>query len=461
MDRTSDRRCVDRRTFLAASATFGAGAVLRLTNDAGAAPLGASFASRNDQRPIVERRTIDELVKSDPAEAASIRHAYANMFAWSKTHPNDPRSWDQQKIVHSLANERGALDPHYMIHGSHHFFPWHRAYLYFHERILAWHLTGRTSLDPTFRLPVWGWEANLESLNDPTLYTDATDPAGRPNPLLHPRRFLIFERNDTNALAAMTFAGRDFFGYRPIVEASNNGSIENGVHANIHVDVGGDMGQIHSAAKDPLFFTHHTNIDRLWSWWNRLAGATAPQTFADWQHVTWTFADWDGAPVTVRASDLLEHEERLRYSYGKPTLSLIAPRDTAEYRLTRSGSVWQAAHDARRHALEARRVALKLLGIRVPGPGHFAVGAVVPGQAPSPQVLGTFIVLNHPKIERANAFLDVSDARAALTHPGGTRLVLMHDPHKHAAHDFSFSYSSKILATTELHVPAASLHVAP
>jgi len=440
---------MDRPGFLAASAALAVRAL----------PSGFTFASRADVRPIVERRTIDELVKDAPHEVVRIRRAYANMFAWSTTHPNDPRSWAQQKLVHSRAAARGENDPAYVIHGSHHFFPWHRAYLYFHERILAWHLTGRTALDSTFRLPVWGWETGFDSLNDPSIYTDATDPAGRLNPLAYQRRFLLFERNDTNALAAVTFAGRDFIGYPPAADASANGSIENGVHANIHVDVGGDMGHIRTAAKDPLFFAHHANIDRLWSWWTNLAGAAAPEPLADWQRVRWNFTDWDGATVTVRAIDLLEHADRLRYAYGKPALTFVAPQNARDYALGRSGALWRATHDVRQRTLGARRVALKLLGIGVPGPGHFAIGAIVPGQDPQPQTLGTFIVLDHMHAKRANAFLDVSEARAALTHPAGTRLVLMHDPHKHGAHDFSFSYSSKALATRELDVPAATLHL--
>jgi hypothetical protein len=459
MTSASVRRRIDRRAFLTASAALGAGAALGISAAASTAEAPVSFTTRTDERPILERRTIDALVKNDAPEIARIRRAYANMFAWSKAHPDDPRSWAQQKLVHSRAATRGETDPAYVIHGSHQFFPWHRAYLYFHERILAWHLTGQQSLDPTFRLPVWGWETDFDSLNDPAIYTDARDPGGKPNPLAYSRRFLLFERNDTNALAAMTFNGRDFLGYPPSSDASSNGSIENGVHANIHVAVGGDMGHIRTAAKDPLFFAHHANIDRLWVWWSRLLGAVAPQTHAAWRGVQWTFADWDGAKIVVRASDLLEHEQRLRYAYGKPTLPFAAPSDAREYAMIRSGSLWRAAQDVRRRVLEARRVALKLLDVRVPGPGHFAIGAIVPGQTEQPQTLGTFIVLDHMHARHANAFLDVSDARTALTHPGGTRLVLMHDPHKHGAHDFSFSYSSKILTTVELDVPAATLHL--
>ncbi len=39
------------------------------------------------------------------------------------------------------------------------------------------------------------------------------------------------------------------------------------VHNQIHVWVGGTMGQIPWAAYDPIFFAHHAMIDRLWRLW--------------------------------------------------------------------------------------------------------------------------------------------------------------------------------------------------
>jgi hypothetical protein len=441
------RNGIDRRTFLTSSA-----ALL-----AGAAP--ARFLERSDDRPILERRTIDELVATDPAEVARIRSAYAAMFAWSAAHPNDPRSWRQQRLLHARTSQRGRTDPHFRIHGSHHFFPWHRAYLYFHERILAWHLTTQTKLDPTFRLPVWAWEGDFDALNNPSMYTDDLDAAGRRNPLLHPRRFLLFQRNDTNALAALTFGGRDFFGYPPAPGASTNGSIENGVHANIHVDVGNDMGLIATAANDPLFFAHHANIDRLWNWWSALRGASAVATFDDWRRVAWTFADWDGSLVAVRSSDLIEHEQSLRYAYSKAPRHLAAPADALERPLLRSDSRWHATHEVRLQIVAARRVALKLRDIRVPGPGHFAVSAILPGHTEEPAVLGTFIVLDHHAVDRANAYLDVSETRAMLVHPNGVRLVLMHDPHKHGQHDFGFTLGSGNRTVADLTAREVTLHL--
>ncbi|RZS18372.1 hypothetical protein BHM03_00050620, partial [Ensete ventricosum] len=50
------------------------------------------------------------------------------------------------------------------------------------------------------------------------------------------------------------------------------GSLENVPHGPIHVWTGDrsqsdqeDMGNLYSAARDPLFFAHHSNIDRIWN----------------------------------------------------------------------------------------------------------------------------------------------------------------------------------------------------
>ncbi|RWW74766.1 hypothetical protein BHE74_00017278 [Ensete ventricosum] len=57
------------------------------------------------------------------------------------------------------------------------------------------------------------------------------------------------------------------------------GSLENVPHGPIHVWTGDhsqsdqeDMGNLYSAARDPVFFAHHSNIDRIWNVWKGLGG---------------------------------------------------------------------------------------------------------------------------------------------------------------------------------------------
>jgi len=53
-------------------------------------------------------------------------------------------------------------------------------------------------------------------------------------------------------------------------------SVENIPHGPVHLTEdpvqpdNEDMGTFYSASGDPIFFTHHTNIDHLWSVWQKL-----------------------------------------------------------------------------------------------------------------------------------------------------------------------------------------------
>uniref|UniRef100_A0A0E0KVG7 Tyrosinase copper-binding domain-containing protein n=1 Tax=Oryza punctata TaxID=4537 RepID=A0A0E0KVG7_ORYPU len=62
------------------------------------------------------------------------------------------------------------------IHGGWLFFPWHRMYVYFHERIL-----GKLISDDTFALPFWNYDAP-DGMSFPAIY------ANRRSPLYDPRR---------------------------------------------------------------------------------------------------------------------------------------------------------------------------------------------------------------------------------------------------------------------------------
>ena len=44
----------------------------------------------------------------------------------------------------------------------------------------------------------------------------------------------------------------------------------------MHIWVGGHMGQIPFAAYDPIFWAHHTMIDRLWRLWQLRHPGTLP-----------------------------------------------------------------------------------------------------------------------------------------------------------------------------------------
>lgn len=86
---------------------------------------------------------------------------------------DDPRSFTQQANIHcaycdGAYHQVGFPDLDFQVHNSWLFFPFHRWYLYFYERILASLIKDR---DPNFALPFWNWDAP-EGMAIPDMYSD-------------------------------------------------------------------------------------------------------------------------------------------------------------------------------------------------------------------------------------------------------------------------------------------------
>ena len=231
----------------------------------GAAHRRNAFCSGSDTRPIVLRKSINAFT---PAELTKLQSAYTALRALPAS---DKRTWVLQADMHALFCDSCTNSPT-DIHGSWNFFPWHRAYLYYYERILG-SLAGDIN---HFRMPYWDWE-NVRTLPGPyrrraappTRYGTATAIAEWPAGELPVADGTTARINTLNLITDFaTFGGSVCFG----------GAMESNPHGTIHMDVGQagspfhDMGNLGYAARDPLFFAHHCNIDKLWSGWNDLAG---------------------------------------------------------------------------------------------------------------------------------------------------------------------------------------------
>ncbi|WP_442869378.1 tyrosinase family protein [Bradyrhizobium sp. CCBAU 11430] len=105
----------------------------------------------------------------------------------------------------------------------------------------------------------------------PQIFTEGTDAS---NLLRHPRA------NDSINSGALS---RSPFEQKALLPASPadwrkcfSVPLELDPHGAVHDLVGGDMGNIRASAKDPVFWVHHANIDRLWTVWTKMAGHTNP-----------------------------------------------------------------------------------------------------------------------------------------------------------------------------------------
>ncbi|TVU14855.1 hypothetical protein EJB05_38351, partial [Eragrostis curvula] len=269
---------------------------------------------------------------------------YERAVALMKRLPeDDPRSFAQQWRVHCAYCD-GAYDQvgfpnlELQIHNCWLFFPWHRFYLYFHERIL-----GKLIGDDTFALPFWNWDAPA-GMTLPPIY------ANRNSPLYDPRRNpahqppfpldLDYDGTDTATPRAQLIDQNLNIMYRQMISGSKKrelffgqpyrqgdmpdpgpGTIESVPHNPVHLWTGDprqpnneDMGNFYSAARDPVFFAHHGNVDRMWYIWNRLRRSNTDITDPDWLNANFLFYDEEARLVRVRVRDCLD-TAALRYTY--------------------------------------------------------------------------------------------------------------------------------------------------
>jgi tyrosinase len=234
-------------------------------------------------------------------QLAALRRGVAVM----KDRPaSDRRSWAFQANIHGTSGPD--MDPLFnqCEHGTLFFLAWHRAYLYFFERILR-----QAAGDPYLSLPYWDWTTA------PALPAAFRMPADPGNPLFDGSRFIndgsllpspVVVDDLNTALNFVEFPASGFLGFSPSLEGSPHGAV--------HVLIGGNMGFVSRAANDPIFWLHHCNIDRVWNrWLNRGGGRVNPSDSA-FLDKTYQFADESGQVVSVKVRDALS-SARLGYCY--------------------------------------------------------------------------------------------------------------------------------------------------
>jgi tyrosinase len=218
--------------------------------------------------PIRWRRSVAKL---NSAQVGHVRDAYAAVQGLA-----DDRGYQHHAGIHGLPL------PIYCQHTTSQrfaslFLPWHRAYLYFFERALRDQQSGLAQ-------PWWDWTAPApDNAGIPEAYAKArvgnkknalysakigsqamaeARRAGLDLPATTRRQpglpgTRLPTRTDVDELLAVP----DYFTFSRRLED---------LHGAVHVYVGGDTGhmsQVPLAAYDPIFWTHHAMIDRIWRMW--------------------------------------------------------------------------------------------------------------------------------------------------------------------------------------------------
>jgi tyrosinase len=154
-------------------------------------------------------------------------------------------------------------------HGAPGFLPWHRAYLLDLERELQ-------AIDPSVALPYWRFDQPAPNLFTGEFIGTSDDLGTVAFSATNPLQFWrtdgvpgINRRPTFNPLTESAFVideaatlglGAQFSAFR---------GMEGNPHGFAHTSFGGFISSIGTAARDPLFFLLHANVDRLWAKWQQ------------------------------------------------------------------------------------------------------------------------------------------------------------------------------------------------
>jgi Common central domain of tyrosinase/Polyphenol oxidase middle domain len=242
------------------------------------------------------------------------------------------------------------LHGRYCQHANWFFLPWHRMYIFWFERIVR-RIVREQGGPADWGLPYWNYSRGFPTNTLPPPFREPFMPDGRPNPLFLPeparnpaginRGGRLPERSveTSTALSLDTFSPPPPPGFGgspsvPVVFPSEGrrfaGALEVVPHNVVHDLVGGRggagfMSEPARAAHDPIFWLHHSNIDRVWARW-RAAGGADPvdRRFLDQQ---FGFVDENGGWVWSRVADVLDpvRLRNLDYRYDDEP-PVVAPR---------------------------------------------------------------------------------------------------------------------------------------
>jgi tyrosinase len=203
-------------------------------------------------------------------EIGTLRSGFSSMLGLG-----DDRGYEYWAGIHGLPL------PISCTHGSPFFLPWHRAYLFYFEQYLLDVMPPGAAVS----LPWWDWSTQA---GIPPSYAVGALSDGTPNSLagasisgIPDAQFAqIGEQvvTATNRQPGPTGPGHGPEGL-PSAEAvaavlaletfdDFSNQLED-LHNEVHMWVGGTMSEIPVAAFDPLFWAHHTMIDRLWALWQQ------------------------------------------------------------------------------------------------------------------------------------------------------------------------------------------------
>ncbi|RDX61923.1 hypothetical protein CR513_59800, partial [Mucuna pruriens] len=215
-------------------------------------------------------------------------------------------------------------------------------------------------------LPFWNWDNPKGGMILPPIYADKNSPLYNPlrNSSHLPPTLVDLDYNNEDTKQSVGIIERNLITmYKQVVSlgklpslfmgspyrAGNRpntgaGSLEQKPHNTLHNwtgDItkpdGQDMGNFFTAGRDPIFFAHHANVDRMWNIWKTKVPDHVSQqtkekysrrrdfTDPDWLESSFLFYDENKNLVRVKVKDCLD-TTRMGYAFQKVDIPWLNSR---------------------------------------------------------------------------------------------------------------------------------------
>jgi tyrosinase len=279
---------------------------------------GSGWAGAATLAGVRTRKDVSTLTATSP-DIVALKTAVGKMKA--ELGPGDRRNWLAQAQIHGTFT--GGFT--FCQHGNWYFLPWHRGYLYFFEEIIR-QLSGYED----FALPYWDWSKDFSL---PALFWGAGNPLDNPPRPGEPNSGRGVTPSSTISLSDQAqFVSKsvvsgvlgqpDFETFAGLQGALSTmpgaGELEGTPHNFIHRWVNNDMATAESSV-DPIFWLHHSNVDRLWTEWVKMHPTGMPSGDPTWTGTSLPgFCDRNGNPVNNFTVDKTFKTTDLGYDYAPP-----------------------------------------------------------------------------------------------------------------------------------------------
>ncbi|HYD78303.1 MAG TPA: tyrosinase family protein [Paucimonas sp.] len=190
-------------------------------------------------------------------------------------------------------------------HGVPYFKAWHRGFLYYFERALK-----AVANDETMTIPYWDYYQYS------TIPPEFNDP-GSP---------LYMSRQNTNVYSALSLTpfGSTLVNFPRGMSSAYEPSVEYKPHNAFHNVIGNTLATMQSPL-DPIFWLHHSQVDRLWvAWLNKGGGRQMPPASDAYWSGSFTYSGH-----SLQRIQTIDTRTYLGYRYDNETAPTSLPSQTA------------------------------------------------------------------------------------------------------------------------------------